>query len=176
MPSFPKFRHAAAPVLLCFSALLSPLHSQTQFASVRGVVEDSSGATVPNAALTLTNVDQNRPWVTRTNESGAYNLPQIPPGNYRLRVEAQGFKQFAREGLILQVAQIAELNVVLELGAVTETVQVSGESPLLETASSTLGEVVNSLTSENLPLNGRNVLQLVALTPGINANTSFYNT
>ncbi len=175
MPSLPQFRRAAAPVLLCFSASLSPLHGQTQFASVRGVVEDSSGARVPNAALTLTNVDQNRPWVTRTNESGAYNLPQIPPGNYRLRAEAQGFKQFAREGLILQVAQIAELNVVMEVGAVTETVQVSSESPLLETASSTLGEVVNSLTSENLPLNGRNVLQLVALTPGINANTSFYN-
>jgi hypothetical protein len=163
------------------SALLLPalfstvLFSQTQTASVRGVVQDSTGAVIPNASLVLTNVDQNRPWVTQSNESGAYVFLQIPPGNYRLNVEAQGFKKFARDGLILQVAQVAELNVGLEVGALTETIQVTGETPLLDTASSTLGEVVNSLTSENLPLNGRNVLQLVALTPGINANQGFYN-
>ncbi|MEZ5354342.1 MAG: carboxypeptidase regulatory-like domain-containing protein [Bryobacteraceae bacterium] len=155
--------------------LASAVSAQTQFASVRGVVEDGTGAVIPGAALTLTNIDQNRPWTTRTNESGAYVLQQIPPGNYTLEVEAQGFKKFSRAGLILQVAQIAELNIAMEIGAVTETVQVSAETPLLETASSTLGEVVNSVTSENLPLNGRNVLQLVALTPGINTNTSFSN-
>ncbi len=154
---------------------LTPLAAQTQFASVRGVVEDSSGAVVPGATLRLTNIGQNRPWTTRSNESGAYIFLQIPPGHYKLQVEAMGFKRFAREGLILQVAQIAELNVGMEVGSLTETVQVTAETPLLETASSTLGEVVNSITSENLPLNGRNVLQLVALTPGINANTGFYN-
>jgi hypothetical protein len=152
-----------------------PLFAQTQTASVRGVVQDSSGAVIPNAALTLVNVDQNRFWSTQANDSGAYVFLQIPPGNYRLQVEAQGFKRFAREGLILQVAQVAELNVQLEVGALSETVQVRAETPLLETASSTLGEVVNSLTSENLPLNGRNVLQLVALTPGISPNTNFFN-
>ncbi|MEZ5402844.1 MAG: carboxypeptidase regulatory-like domain-containing protein [Bryobacteraceae bacterium] len=161
---------AAIALLACMPAL-----AQTQFASVRGVVQDGSGAVIPNATLTLTNINQNRGWDTPTNEAGAYVFQQIPPGNYTLQVEAQGFKKFSRAGLILQVAQIAEINVSMELGALTETVQVSAETPLLETASSTLGEVVNSVTSENLPLNGRNVLQLVALTPGINANTSFYN-
>lgn len=151
------------------------LIAQTQFATVRGVVEDSSGAIIPSATLTLINTDQNRPWTTKSNEAGAYVIQQIPPGNYRLEVEAQGFKKLTQEGLILQVAQIAEINLNLEVGSLTETVQVSAEAPLLETASSTLGEVVNSRTSENLPLNGRNVLQLVALTPGINANTSFFN-
>ena len=148
---------------------------QTQFASVRGMVEDASGAVVPQAALTLTNIEQDRPWQTKTNESGAYVFQQIPPGRYRLQAEAQGFKRIARDGLILQVAQVVEINLTLELGAVTETVQVKGDAPLLDTASSTLGEVVNSLTSENLPLNGRNALQLVALTPGINTNSSFRN-
>ncbi len=161
---------AAFFVLMCSCAF-----AQTQFASVRGVVQDGSGAMLTNASLTLTNIEQNRPWVTQSNESGAYVFQQIPPGSYKLEVQAQGFKRFTREGLTLQVAQIAELNIAMELGAVTESVQVTGETPLLETASSTLGEVVNSVTSENLPLNGRNVLQLVALTPGINANTSFYN-
>lgn len=166
-------RRATISILSLLAA--APLAAQTQFASVRGIVQDSSGAVVPNAALVLTNVGQNRPWNTRSNEAGAYVFLQIPPGGYKLEVEAQGFKKFAREGMTLQVAQIAELNVTLELGAITETIQVAAETPLLETASSTLGEVVNAMTSENLPLNGRNVLQLVALTPGINANTNFYN-
>jgi hypothetical protein len=157
--------------LLCFAA--GAMLAQTQFASVRGLVQDSSGAIVPGAALTLTNVEQNRPWQTRSNEAGAYVFQQIPPGRYTLSAEAQGFKRFSNEGLILQVAQVAEINLTLEVGAVTETVQVKSEAPLLETASSTLGEVVNSMTSENLPLNGRNALQLVALTPGVNTNSSF---
>ena len=165
-------RTVAVFAAISCSALLV---AQTQFASIRGVVQDSTGAVIPNAELTLTNIDQNRPWTTRSNESGVYVLQQIPPGNYRLQVEKQGFKRFVRGGLILQVAQIAEIMVPLEVGAVTESIQVSAETPLLETASSTLGEVVNSLTSQNLPLNGRNVLQLVALTPGINANTNFFN-
>ncbi|MBL8216441.1 MAG: TonB-dependent receptor [Bryobacterales bacterium] len=161
--------------LLALLLCALPLAAQTQTATIRGVVEDGTGAVVPNATLTLTNVEQNRPYTATSNESGSYAFLLIPPGNYRLDVAAQGFKKLSREGLTLQVAQVAELNVSLELGSLTETVQVNAETPLLDTASSTLGEVVNSLTSENLPLNGRNVLQLVALTPGINANTSFYN-
>lgn len=157
--------------LLLLSALV--VFAQTQTASVRGVVQDATGAVIPNALLTLTNVDQNRPWSASSNESGAYVFFQIPPGNYKLSVEAKGFKKFNRDGLILQVAQVAELNIPMEVGSVNESLQITAETPLLETASSTLGEVVNSLTSENLPLNGRNVLQLVALTPGINTNTSF---
>ena len=128
---------------LVLSICLSlPLLAQTQFASVRGSVEDSTGAVVPSASLTLTNVDQNRPWTTKTNDAGAYVFQQIPPGNYKLQVEAQGFKRLVRDGLVLQVAQIAELNVAMEVGAVTESISVSAETPLLETASSTLGEEI----------------------------------
>ncbi len=163
-------------ILVLVSVLFTGwLPAQTQFASIRGLVVDGSGAVVPRAELLLTNVDQNRPWKTRSNESGAFVFAQIPPGKYKFSAEAQGFKRFSREGLILQVAQVAEINVTLELGAMTETVSIKAETPLLETASSTLGEVVNSMTTENLPLNGRNVLQLVALTPGINTNSAFRN-
>ncbi|MBM3766151.1 MAG: TonB-dependent receptor [Acidobacteria bacterium] len=158
-------------LLLVFGALA--MLAQTQTASVRGVVQDATGAVVPNALLTLTNIGQNRPWTATSNDQGAYVFFQIPPGNYKLSVEAKGFKKFNRDGLVLQVAQVAELNVPMEVGSVNESLQITAETPLLDTASSTLGEVVNSLTSENLPLNGRNVLQLVALTPGINTNTSF---
>jgi hypothetical protein len=160
----------------CFLiAVLPALLAQTQTATLRGIVQDGSGAIVPGAQLTLTNIEQNRPWSTSSNESGAYVFLQIPPGNYRLTAEAKGFKKFSRSGMTLQVAQVADVNIAMEVGAITESIQVTGDAPLLETASSTLGEVINSLTSENLPLNGRNVLQLVALTPGINTNSNFRN-
>ncbi|MBI3280922.1 MAG: carboxypeptidase regulatory-like domain-containing protein, partial [Acidobacteria bacterium] len=149
--------------------------AQTQTATVRGVVQDSTGAVIPGARLILTNVDQNRPWEATSNEVGAYVFLQIPPGNYKLEVTAPGFKKNERPGMVLEVAQIVEINPTLQVGVVTETVEVTGQTPLLETASSTLGEVVNSVTTENLPLNGRNVLQLIALTPGITTNTSYRN-
>src|SRR5438105_13337753 len=156
-------------LLLTFAA-----HCGAQtYATVTGNVRDASGAVIPNATLVLTNVDQNRPWKSESNQVGAYLFQQIPPGNYRMEVEAQGFKKFSRSGLILNVAQVAEIDIPMALGAVNETVEITAETPLLETASSTLGEVVNQITATNLPLNGRNLLQLVALTPGINTTSSY---
>ena len=146
---------------------------QTQTATVRGIVTDRSSAVIPNATVTLTNVDQNRTWRTTSNAEGDYVIVQIPPGNYELTAEATGFKRYQRSGLILEVAQVAELDISLELGAVTETVEVKTQAPLLETASSTLDSVVNEKTAEALPLNGRNIMLLVASSAGINTTRSF---
>jgi hypothetical protein len=146
--------------------------SQTYTATVRGIVTDASGAVVPGATVTLTNTEQNRPYSFTTNQAGEYALVQVPPGSYTLSVKATGFKSYQRSGLTLEVAQVAAIDVVMEVGAVTEAIDVTAQAPLLETASSTLGEVVNSKTTEALPLNGRNVMQLVALTPGINQTRS----
>ena len=146
--------------------------AQTYTATVRGVVTDASGAVIAGAAVTLLNVEQNRPYPFITNQSGEYVVVQLPPGSYNLSVKAAGFKQYQRTGLTLEVAQVVEIDVPLEVGAITEAIEVTGQAPLLETASSTLGEVVNSKTTEALPLNGRNVMQLVALTPGINQTRS----
>lgn len=157
------------------AALPAAVLAQTQTATVRGEVTDSTGAVIPGAALVLTNLDQNRPWEVESNATGAYVFQQIPPGNYSLAVEADGFKRYERQRFILQVAQVAEINVPLEVGDLTETVEISAEAPLLATATSDLGEVVNSRTAESLPLNGRNVLQLVGLTPGINTTRNFRN-
>ena len=144
--------------------------SNPKLATLRGVVHDASQAVVANAAVTLTNLDQNRSWNSRTNERGEYDVEQIPPGRYSLTVEAQGFKKSVQPEMTLAVNQVAEVDVKLQLGAVTETVEVRSEAPLLETASSAMGEVVNHLTTTALPLNGRNIMQLVALTPGINSS------
>ena len=162
---------AAVPLALAVTAA----YGQTQTATVRGSVTDASGAVIPGAALTLTNIDQNRPWQGESNASGAYLFQQIPPGNYSLGVEAAGFKRYERPRFVLQVAQVAEIDIPLEVGDVTEVVEISAEAPLLATATSDLGEVVNSLTAESLPLNGRNVLQLIGLTPGINTTRNFRN-
>ena len=164
-------RRAAICVILL--AFLPCAFAQTQTATLRGVVTDRSGGVIPGAAVVLTNVDQNRPWSVLTNDVGEYVFLQIPPGRYSLTVTQTGFKKYDRTGLELLVATASELNIALDLGEVNESVQVTAQAPLLESVSSTLGEVVNSRTTEALPLNGRNVLQLVALTPGINTTRSY---
>ena len=144
------------------------LWAQSEAATLRGVVWDTSQAVVPGAAVTLTNVDQGRTWNAASNDSGKYDIEQIPPGRYSLAVELRGFKKFVQTEMTLAVNQVAEVDVTLEPGSVTETVQVNAEAPLLETATSAMGAVVNHLTTTALPLNGRNIMQLIALTPGIN--------
>src|SRR5262249_13800748 len=134
---------------------------------------DPSGAVAPNAVITLTNVDQNRSWRVNTNAEGEYLFVQIPPGNYSLAVIASGFKKYERTRMVLEVAQVSALDVSLDIGTASETIEVRTQAPLLETASSTLGEVVNGRATESMPLNGRNILQLVALTPGINTSRSY---
>ena len=123
----------------------------------------------------MTNIDQNRPWESESNPSGTYIFQQIHPGNYSLAVEAQGFKRYERPSFVLQVAQVAGIDVPLEIGEVTETVEISAEALLPAAETSDLGEVINSLTAESLPLNGRSVPQLIGLTPGINTTRNFHN-
>src|SRR5436305_1448790 len=117
--------------------------AQTHTATVRGTVQDASGGVIRNAAVSLFNIDQRRTWDTHSGRTGEYVLVQIPAGNYELSVEAPGFMKYRREGLALQVAQTAELDVSLALGAVTETIEVKAATPLIEPGSSSLGEVVN---------------------------------
>src|SRR5215813_454242 len=146
---------------------------QTHTATVRGTVKDSSGAPVYNASVSLTNIDQQRSWQGRTEEGGEYVLTQIPPGNYALAIEAQGFRKYERTGLILQVAQTFALDASLEVGSVTETLTVTGGPPLLQPASSFLGEVIEGKSAEALALTTRNITQLVALVPGVGDSPNF---
>ena len=163
-------RSLAAAAILSAAGLLIPpaAHAQTEAATLRGVVHDATQAVVPAASVTLSNTEQNRSWNATTNDRGEYDIEQIPPGRYTLSIEAHGFKKYVQPGLTLAVNQVADVDANLELGSTSETVEVHAETPLLETASTALGEVVNHLTTTALPLNGRDVMQLVALTPGIN--------
>ncbi len=146
---------------------------QTHTVTVRGLVKDGSGAVVSNAIVSVTNVNQARHWDTRTGDAGEYVVVQIPPGEYALAVSAAGFKNYERKGLVLQVAQTAELDVSLEIGALGESVQVTAATPLIEPGSSFLGEVITGRSVEALPLATRDLNQLVALAPGISDSPGF---
>ena len=147
--------------------------AQTQTVTVRGLIRDGGGGVIEHALVILTNVDQQRNWKLVSGPSGEYEFVQVPPGNYALRAGAPGFKTYERQGLTLHVAQTAVIDLTLEIGPVTESIQVTAGTPLLESANSYVGEVVNSRTAENLPLLTRNITQLVALAPGIADSPNF---
>ena len=103
-----------------------------------------------------------------TGQNGNYLFTILQPGTYNLSVEAQGFRRTVQNNIELQVNQRAEVNLQLQVGQVTDTLEVTGTAPLLEAESSTLGTVVNTQFTEELPLNGRNFVQLATLSPGVN--------
>jgi Carboxypeptidase regulatory-like domain/TonB dependent receptor len=148
---------------------------QAQTAQLTGIVTDSNSAVVNGVMVTAENLSTGLTKKAVTNEEGNYQILFLPPGPYRITVQMKGFRPLLREGVTLQVDQVARLDFELQVGEVTQTVSVTAEAPLLDSQTSSLGEVVNSRTAESLPLNGRNVLQLVGLTPGINTTPSYRN-
>lgn len=130
-------------LFLCM-LLAAGVAAQEFRATITGHVLDQSGAAVPNITVQVKNIDTNQISTAATDGQGNYTVPFLRPGNYSLIVEAPGFKKFTREGLTLNVGQTAGINITLELGAVTETVNVVAETPLLETAKSDRGQVIDS--------------------------------
>jgi hypothetical protein len=134
---------------------------------ITGLVTDASGAAVSGASVTVTNKATNAQRQVPTNGEGIYSFPSLFPGVYSLKVEQQGFKTVLRDGLELQVQQVARIDVSMEIGQVGETVTVTGGAPLLSQESTTVGTVIENKRIVDLPLNGRNFLQLVATAPNV---------
>ncbi|MDZ7637014.1 MAG: carboxypeptidase regulatory-like domain-containing protein [Bryobacterales bacterium] len=152
-------------LLVCF-AISSPVWGQGTV-TIFGIVQDGSGALIPGAEVSVTNTRTGVGRTTVSNESGNYIVTQLPIGDYNLRVQAEGFKAYVQQGISVQVDDNRQINVALELGAVTESVEVAAELVQVETRTGALREVVDSKRIVELPLNGRNPLQLQYLVPGV---------
>ncbi len=162
-------------VLLAFLSMLwvPSLMGQTAgTGALTGTVKDASGAVIPNATVTLTSNDTGQLRTTMTGADGAYRLTLLPPGNYRVRIEAAGFKPVEVSSITVAVTETAVLDRGLEVGAQAQTITVEGEVENIQTASSALGTVVNTRSMEALPLSTRNFTNLLALTAGASAGVA----
>ncbi len=154
-------------LLSCFVLAMSArLCGQTQ-GEITGQITDSTGGLVAGAKVTVTNENTNATRVVTTNAAGIYNVPSLTPGIYVVKAEAPGFQVVVRGGVELQVQQTARIDFQMQVGQVSEVVEVTGGAPLLTTESTTVGSVIENRRIVDLPLNGRNFLQLVALSPNV---------
>ena len=153
--------------LLIGLATTPALLSQKDAGAIAGSVKDASGAVVAGAKVTLVEVDKGTSLVSATNAQGEYVFSPLAIGHYKVTVEKQGFKKAAAGPITVDVQERPEINVVLQVGSVTETLIVHMQAPQLETETSELGDVVSSKTVETLPLNGRNYAQLALLGVGV---------
>src|SRR3989475_210466 len=162
-------------VLLAFLSMLwvQSLMGQTAgTGALTGTFKDASGAVIPNATVTLTSNDTGQLRTTMTGADGAYSLTLLPPGNYRVRIEAGGFKPVEVSSITVAVTETAVLDRGLEVGAQAQTITVEGEVENIQTASSALGTVVNTRSMEALPLSTRNFTNLLAMTAGASAGVA----
>lgn len=157
--------------------ILAPalLWAQSFTGTISGTVQDSSGAVVPGADLVLINANTNERRTQQANPDGSYVFALIPPGAYRLEGEAPGFKKLIRSNLIVEVNQSLRIDVTLEVGTATESVQVIAETPLLQPNTSSLGQVVDNRKIVEFPLAGRNSFALISLTAGAQPLGEFGN-
>jgi len=166
-------RHGDLRLFLTLVILTAPLlipeaaFGQASTGSISGLVTDPSGAAVGDVAITVTDLQRNVPFRTASNAEGFYMVTPLPPGRYSVTAEKTGFRKYVLDEFPLSTAQKANVNIKLELGAVTESVQVTGEAQLIEATTSTLGTVTENKKIVDLPLNGRNIHTLVLLTPGV---------
>ena len=143
---------------------------QQSTGTISGIVSDQQGAVIPGARVEVQNLQTNSVFATSSNESGFYVAPGMAVGDYEIAVESDGFRRSVRSGVTLQVGQNAEINVTLEIGQLTEVVEVVGEAPLVDTGGATIGEVIERKRVTDLPINGRGALALTLLTAGVISN------
>ena len=153
-----------------FFCCVSVGQAQQGRGTILGSVTDASGAAVVGAKVAIANVDTNSTVTTATNGEGFFTSPPLNVGNYQVTVEHAGFKKEVRSGIGLQVDQRAEINVQLQVGAMGDSIQVTGEAPLVNTEDSSIGQVVDNKRVEELPVNGRSAFALIELTPNAHSN------
>jgi hypothetical protein len=147
--------------------MVAGLHAQQGRGTISGTVTDAQGAAVAGVTIAIRDIDTNAVFRTATNDSGFYTAPGLAVGNYEVTAEATGFKKSVHNGVVLEVDQKAAVNFTIEIGQVSEKVEVVAEVPLVDVSSATVGKVVENRRIQELPLNGRNALALAMFTPGV---------
>ena len=163
--------------VLAFCALLTcgAASAQVTTGSITGTVTDPSGAGIPGAQVTVTDLNKGTTHQYVTDNSGSYNAPFLVPGHYSVTAEKTGFKKGSSGDNLVEVDQKARVDFTMEVGQASETIEVTSAAPLVRSQSSELGEVINSRSVEQLPLNGRNFAQLVNLSPGVTSGQAGEN-
>lgn len=177
MTTSARLRHAIATVALLISLLLpgSAAFAQLSSASLNGIVKDPQGAVIPNANVVLTNVGTTVTNKTVSNQDGAYTFVNLTPGSYTLEASATGFSSSQVPPFTLTVSQTATINFSLVLGNQSTVITVQGATAQLDVSSANLGTVIATKQVNDLPLNGRNFTQLLALTPGVSPTSTSQN-
>jgi hypothetical protein len=135
-------------------------------AAFTGKVTDSTGASVTGAKITATDADRGTQWTSVTNNDGVFNIPRVPIGTYNVKVELQGFQTATQSHIALEMNQVARLDFQLQVGSLSQSVEVTASEPLLQTQGTELGQHIDARTNEDLPLATRNYVQLTLLAPG----------
>jgi Carboxypeptidase regulatory-like domain len=161
-------RLLASLLIFCGTFAGSRLFAQVDTGTISGTVMDQSGAVIPHAKVSLTNIGTNFTVTTTGDDAGAYIFTPIRIGDYTVTAEAPGFSKAVQTNLTLSVQQQIVVNLTLKPGEVTQTVEVTGAPPALQTQDASVGQVVNSRTVNNLPLNGRNFTFLAQIVAGVN--------
>ncbi len=171
-----NYRTIVSLIALIFVLILcGPWQAQAQVttAAVRGTVSDEQGAILSGAQVTITNTDTNQSRSVATDSDGSYNFPDLPLGGYKINYSHQGFKTESQTGIVLHVNDSRVFNVSLKIGAITEEVVVQGTLVQVETTNAGLSGLVEGKQVTELPLNGRNFMQLVTLVPGVATGEGF---
>ena len=141
-------------------------HAQSFQGALRGTVKDAQGV-IPGATVTMTNQQNNTVRETQTNSSGEYSFPAVEPGTYTVKGSVPGYKAFERKGVLINVQSSINLEISLEVGAIEETITVTGESPLIETTNASTGDVLDTKSLESIPSAGRSIFLMANLSPTV---------
>jgi hypothetical protein len=174
-----RYRYAFSFLSFALAILFaaSSAGAQSTGGRIRGTVSDPSGASVAAATVTLINEATHSSHDVQSAATGEYIFIEVPVGSYEIDVTQAGFKKFIRKGVTLDLNQVISVDITLQLGAASESVEVTGAPPVVDTSSTQLGAVVNERASTQLPLNQRDVYQLLQLQPGVQSqlgNDTFY--
>src|SRR5258708_35721042 len=163
-------------LLMALVGAVQSAWSQEVTAAIVGTVTDPSGAPIKGAAVTATDTERGTVYEGQTNDSGAYNVNRIPVGTYNLKVVAPGFQTAAHPPFTLVLNQTARIDMQMKVGQVSETVEVTGAAPVLETERTEVSTIIDAQTNDRLPLATRNYVQLTLLAPGsISPNPNGFN-